>query len=156
MTEAPNRIWATINGARSVLPGTDQYLIGGWEGAPREHGREYILAAEHHRIVAEKDAEIEAAYARGFHDAQEKAMVEGRLVVEDSAEIARLTAERDTIAALTVELCAKCCDDEADKCDDAVKWGGAPKYIANCKAAAYAMRDRAAAIRYLSKQAEKE
>ena len=51
------------------------------------------------------------------------------------------------------EEAAKCCEDEADKCDDAAKWGGAPKYIANCKAAAYAMRDRAAAIRAL---AEKE
>lgn len=32
-------------------------------------------------------------------------------------------------------------NDEADKCDDAVKWGGARKYIANCKAAAYALRN---------------
>lgn len=42
---------------------------------------------------------------------------------------------------------AQCCDDEADRCDDAVKWGRRRRYIQNCKAAAYAMRDRAAAIR---------
>ena len=42
---------------------------------------------------------------------------------------------------------AQCCDDEADRCDDAVKWGGHRRYIQNVKAAAYAMRDRAAAIR---------
>lgn len=57
------------------------------------------------------------------------------------------TARRDAF-----EEAAKVCDDEADKCDDAVKWGGHPKYIANCKAAAYAMRDRAAAIRDLAEK----
>lgn len=46
-----------------------------------------------------------------------------------------------------LEEAAKACDDEADKCDDAVKWGGAKRYVQDCKAAAYAMRNRAAAIR---------
>ena len=55
--------------------------------------------------------------------------------------------ERQSIRDKALEDAAMCCEAEADKCDDAVKWGGAPKYIANCKAAAYAMRDRAYAIR---------
>lgn len=49
-----------------------------------------------------------------------------------------------------LERAAKDCDDEADKCDDAVKWGGAKKYIEKCKAASYAIRNRAAAIRVLA------
>ena len=56
-------------------------------------------------------------------------------------------SERQAIRDKALEDAAQCCEAEADKCDDAVKWGGAPKYIANCKAAAYAMRDRAYAIR---------
>ncbi len=31
--------------------------------------------------------------------------------------------------------------EEADRCDDAAKWGGARKYVADCKAAAYALRN---------------
>ena len=56
-------------------------------------------------------------------------------------------SERQAIRDKALEDAAQCCEAEADKCDDAVKWGGATKYIANCKAAAYAMRDRAYAIR---------
>ena len=47
------------------------------------------------------------------------------------------------------EAAARCCEAEADKCDDAAKWGGSKRYVSDCKAAAYAMRDRAAAIRAL-------
>lgn len=46
-----------------------------------------------------------------------------------------------------LEDAALACDDEADEFDDAVKWGRHPKYIASCKAAAYAIRERAVAIR---------
>lgn len=56
-------------------------------------------------------------------------------------------AERQAIRDRALEEAAQCCDDEADRCDDAVKWGGHRRYIQNLKAAAYAMRDRAAAIR---------
>lgn len=62
--------------------------------------------------------------------------------------------ERQSIRDKALEDAAMCCEAEADKCDDAVKWGGAPKYIANCKAAAYAMRDRAAAIRAMKGKPE--
>lgn len=62
-----------------------------------------------------------------------------------------IPSEYDTVRSearnAALEDAALACDDEADKCDDAVKWGGHPKYIANCKAAAYAIRERAAAIR---------
>ena len=39
--------------------------------------------------------------------------------------------------------------DEADRCDDAVKWGGHKQYIANCKAAAYALRSRVSVLKAL-------
>ena len=63
------------------------------------------------------------------------------------ALVAELEASLAIVRNDALEDAAKCCDDEADKCDDAVKWVGDRKYIANCKAAAYAVRDRAAAIR---------
>ena len=46
-----------------------------------------------------------------------------------------------------LEDAAQCCEREADRCDDAAIWGGSRTYVNNCKAAAYAMRDRANAIR---------
>ena len=73
------------------------------------------------------------------------------------AEIARLTSEvtqlRADLAnagAVMVEACAKWCADEADRCDDAAKWGGHRKYVQDCKAAAYALRNAASKIRALS------
>jgi hypothetical protein len=76
-----------------------------------------------------------------------------------NAEIARLREhlaeaerQRDVARAEALEEAARCCDVEADGCDDAVKWGGSRRYIQDCKAAAYAMRDRASAIRALIKK----
>lgn len=76
-----------------------------------------------------------------------------------NAEIARLREQlaeserqRDVARAEALEDAAQCCADEADRCDDAVKWGGSRRYISDCKAAAYAMRNRAAAIRALIKK----
>lgn len=66
--------------------------------------------------------------------------------------IKRVVQERDVARRAALEEAAKCCDDEADKCDDAVKWGGSKRYLQDCRAAAYAMRDRAAAIRALAKK----
>lgn len=63
--------------------------------------------------------------------------------VSDAQTKAAVEAER--------EACAEICDVEADKCDDAVKWGGSKRYVQDCKAASYAIRDRAAAIRARSK-----
>ena len=80
-------------------------------------------------------------------------------LVYQSAEITRLREQlaeaerqRDVARAEALEDAAQCCADEADRCDDAVKWGGSRRYISDCKAAAYAMRNRAAAIRALIKK----
>ncbi len=61
-----------------------------------------------------------------------------------AAEHERLLSEARNKA---LEDAAACCENEADKCDDAVKWGGERRYIQNCMAASFAMRNRAAAIR---------
>ena len=60
---------------------------------------------------------------------------------------AQATALLDLIAPLYREQAARGCEVEADKCDDAAKWGGSKRYVQDCKAAAYALRDRAFAIR---------
>jgi hypothetical protein len=52
MTDAPTRIWA--------WPHFDGWITGDWSANTYHDDRtvEYILAAEHERIVADKDAEI--------------------------------------------------------------------------------------------------
>ena len=62
----------------------------------------------------------------------------------EAAEAKLATARNDAL-----ENAAKACDDEVDRVEDAIKWGGAKPYIKRCEAAAYAMRDRSAAIRAL-------
>ena len=87
----------------------------------------------------------------------------------DRAEKAE--AERDCLAALHGEDMALCtqlqhdaedaraagyaqgvrdaagwCSDEADRCDDAAKWGGSRQYISDCKAAIFALRNANAKI----------
>lgn len=47
------------------------------------------------------------------------------------------------------DAAAQWCADEANNCDDAAKWGGHRKYVADCKAAAYALRNAYAKIRAL-------
>ena len=86
--------------------------------------------------------------------AGEQADMDGTLV-----KVSRQACEEaaDTIEALQAQLAeardkaledaAQCCEREADRCDDAAIWGGSRTYVNNCKAAAYAMRDRANAIR---------
>ena len=68
---------------------------------------------------------------------------------EDAHKAALERAEAEKAAAVLAERerCARIYEAEADKCDDAAKWGGSKQYISDCKAAAYAMRDRAFAIR---------
>lgn len=74
-----------------------------------------------------------------------------------NAALARLIAEKDAELAAArdkaLEDAAQCCEREADRCDDAAIWGGSRTYVNNCKAAAYAMRDRANAIRALGNAA---
>jgi Lar family restriction alleviation protein len=62
--------------------------------------------AEHARLMAEKDAEIEEAFARGVNWAQERAKVEGRLVLVDSPELVHLRDENARLrGANDVDVC---------------------------------------------------
>jgi hypothetical protein len=63
-SRAPDRIWATVNGARRSLPGSETYLIGGWESAPREWGTEYVRA--------DLADDLTTAYMAGYRDAMDK------------------------------------------------------------------------------------
>ena len=63
MTDASTRIWA--------WPHFDGWITGDWSANTYHDERAvaYILAAEHDRIVAEKDAEIAAARDKALEDA---------------------------------------------------------------------------------------
>lgn len=63
------------------------------------------------------------------------------------ASVQRMKAQLAEARDKALEDAAQCCEREADRCDDAAIWGGSRTYVNNCKAAAYAMRDRANAIR---------
>ena len=52
------------------------------------------------------------------------------------AEAALATARADAL-----REAAKWCNDEAERCDDASRWGGSRKYVSDCKAAAYALHN---------------
>ena len=56
---------------------------------------------------------------------------------------------------LALEEAALNCEAEADRCDDAARWGGSKAYVARCNAAAYAQRDAAHRIRALMKEPSK-
>jgi len=75
-------------------------------------------------------------------------------VCEAAAALRAIVAERQAVRDRALDDAAQCCADEADRCDDAVKWGGHRRYIQDCKAAAYAMRDRAYAIRAMKGKPE--
>lgn len=61
MTDTPKRIWAW-----AVFP--TSHLVGTWSVTRYpDAAEEYILAAEHDRIVAEKDAEIAMLRAERDH-----------------------------------------------------------------------------------------
>jgi len=72
------------------------------------------------------------------------------LLPADTPVIAALPSATDTDAiraaedrgiAIGLRAAAAWASDEANKCDDAAKWGGHRTYVANCKAAAYALRN---------------
>ena len=58
----------------------------------------------------------------------------------------KLDAHYDVGYAQGVRDAAGWCSDEADRCDDAAKWGGSRRYTADCKAASYALRNASAKI----------
>ena len=87
--DAPKRIWA--------WPHFDGWITGDWSANTYHDERTvaYILAAEHDRIVAEKDAEIASwgkAWKEDGRDARyfSKMLSAQRIVAEKDAEIARL------------------------------------------------------------------
>jgi hypothetical protein len=57
-------------------------------------------------------------------------------VKRHASERALATARADAL-----REAAKWCNDEAERCDDASRWGGSRKYVADCKAAAYALHN---------------
>ncbi len=65
------------------------------------------------------------------------------------ARIEELEAQLAKARNDALEEAAKACDDEVDRVEDAIRWGGSKPYIKRCEAAAYAMRDRADSIRAL-------
>ena len=93
------------------------------------------LEAENARMVVEKNRAIADSLEADMMREKEKRRAE-------AAEAKLATARNDAL-----EDAAKACDDEVDRVEDAIKWGGAKPYIKRCEAAAYAMRDRSAAIR---------
>ncbi len=62
---APKRIWAWITGIQPLQGNAGLWRSDEWTITDDE----YILAAEHDRIVAEKDAEIAAARDKALEDA---------------------------------------------------------------------------------------
>ena len=93
------------------------------------------LEEENARLAAEKNRAIADNLEADLMREKEKRRA-------DTAEAKLATARNDAL-----EDAAKACDDEVDRVEDAIKWGGAKPYIKRCEAAAYAMRDRSAAIR---------
>jgi len=57
MTEAPERIWATVNGLRTGMPGAHSWLIGGWEARAKQSEREteYVRKDLFDAVKAERD-----------------------------------------------------------------------------------------------------
>ena len=88
------------------------------------------------------DARIGDQEGRAGHNHKLRVRAQAAESRAEAAE-AKLAAARND----ALEDAAKACDDEVDRVEDAIKWGGAKPYIKRCEAAAYAMRDRSAAIR---------
>ena len=57
MSEAPERIWATVNGLRTGMPGAHSWLIGGWEARAKQSDREteYVHNDLFDAVKAERD-----------------------------------------------------------------------------------------------------
>ena len=64
-----------------------------------------------------------------------------RAALPSATDTDALRAAEDRGIAIGLRAAAAWASDEANKCDDAAKWGGHRTYVANCKAAAYALRN---------------
>lgn len=96
-SRSPDRIWATVNGARRSLPGSETYLIGGWESAPREWGTEYVRA--------DLADDLTTAYMAGHRDGVDKIVSVQKAFAENA------------ISALQSIAANTCCDG----CQEAAK-----------------------------------
>lgn len=96
-TRAPARIWATVNGARFVMPGGDTYLVGKWEGHGNSAGTEYVRAA-----LAD---DLTTAYMAGHRDGVDKIAAAQKAFAECA------------LSALTSIAANTCCDG----CQEAAK-----------------------------------
>ena len=95
---APARIWATVNGARRALPGSESYLIGGWESVPtHQRGTEYVRAD-----IAD---DLTTAYMAGHRDGVDKIAIAQKAFAECA------------LSALTSIAANTCCDG----CQEAAK-----------------------------------
>lgn len=96
-TRAPARIWATVNGARLVMPGGDTYLVGKWEGHGNSAGTEYVRAD-----IAD---DLTTAYMAGHRDGVDKIAIAQKAFAECA------------LSALTSIAANTCCDG----CQEAAK-----------------------------------
>lgn len=92
---APERIWMTAEDRGASWPGAFRAfrcsdLDHSNDDGPNPDYPEYVLSTHCDELVAAADEE---AFARGANWAQEKARVEGRLVIVDSPELATLRAD---------------------------------------------------------------
>lgn len=74
--------------------------------------------------------------------AKHRSNIEGtRAAIPSATDTDAIRAAEDRGIAIGLRAAAAWASDEANKCDDAAKWGGHRTYVANCKAAAYALRN---------------
>ena len=88
MSDAPEKIWATVNGASTRLPDGGRQLLGGWSedaGRPRAVG--YVRADLHAALTEERDRLKEIVDGTGL-------------------ATAAIAAERDRLALANAELLA--------------------------------------------------
>lgn len=98
--DAPERIWATVNGASTRLPDGGRQLLGGWSQDPeRPRAMEYVRADIHAALARKAEANEQLAIANGQRAREEHFRTED---AERKAEaLRRENAEKDArIAAL--------------------------------------------------------
>lgn len=122
-----------------IRDGVQKYAVGYAGGATQ-----IAILREHGLITKPKGI----GYAA---DLTKKGKSYGRVIYQSNralrAALDAAEAEKARAVEAETERCAAMLDTEADKCDNAARWGGSKRYVTDCKAAAYALRDRAAAIR---------
>lgn len=109
MTDTPKRIYAW------AVPPTS-HLVGTWcVTRYPDAAQEYILTAEHDRIMAEKDAQI--------------AELEARSTLAERLYAAQLKHTSDDIAACSRYLCNKALEEAAKVANDKSHWAECPEWL---------------------------